>query len=190
MLKVFARNQETLRHALIGVSCCIHIQFDATELVEKEKMSNSTTFFSGLVCAAMMCGCGGPSDPDRPDTTPVSGVVSYQGAPLEGATVTFKPSTTDGKAAFGKSDADGKFSLTTFEADDGVIPGEYNVTVTKMEVVESKAVPEDDPNYDPNYLEPEPKSLIPEKYGDSAKSGLTASVGSESIQDLKLELAD
>lgn len=148
-------------------------------------------FFLGLACATMMFGCGGkPADPNRPATTAVSGVVTHNGSPLDGATVTFKPVSTDGKAAFGKTDAEGKFSLTTFEGGDGAIPGEYNVTVVKMEVVESKAVSEDDPNYDPDYVEPEAKSLIPEKYGNAADSGLTASVGTEPVSDIKLELAD
>lgn len=141
-----------------------------------------------VVTSSVLMGCGGGGDPDRPATTPTTGVVTYNGDPVEGATVTFKPGA-EGKAAFGKTDAEGKFSITTFEGGDGAIPGSYTIAVTKMEVVESNAVSMDDPNYDPTIEEPEPKSLLPTKYADAANSGLTATVGTEA-GDVKLELVD
>ncbi|MDA7503729.1 carboxypeptidase-like regulatory domain-containing protein [Planctomicrobium sp.] len=152
-------------------------------------MYNVKSLILGLVATSgMLMGCSGDKSPDRPATTPTTGVVTYNGDPVEGATVTFKPGA-DGKAAFGKTDGEGKFALTTFEGGDGAIPGSYTVAVTKMEVMESNAVSMDDPNYDPTIEEPEPKSLLPAKYADAANSGLTATVGTEP-GDVKLELAD
>ncbi|MBT5017515.1 MAG: carboxypeptidase regulatory-like domain-containing protein [Planctomicrobium sp.] len=152
-------------------------------------MNNVKSLILGLVATGgMLMGCSGDKSPDRPATTPTTGVVTYNGDPIEGATVTFKPGA-EGKAAFGKTDAEGKFAITTFEGGDGAIPGSYTISVTKMEEIESNAVSMDDPNYDPTIEEPEPKNLLPEKYADATKSGLTATVGAEA-GDVKLELAD
>lgn len=51
--------------------------------------------------------------------------------PVAGATVTVKPDDPDGRGATGRTDDDGKYRMTTFAVNDGGIPGEYSVTVTK-----------------------------------------------------------
>jgi len=69
-------------------------------------------------------GCGrGPGSPVK-----VEGVVTLDGKPLPGATVTFAP-VEGGRPASGRTDADGSFRLTTFRSDDGALPGEYKVIV-------------------------------------------------------------
>src|SRR5262249_28892104 len=81
----------------------------------------------GLVVAAMVpvVGCGGATvKPIK-----VEGVVTLDGQPLPGATVSFLPNE-GGRTASGRSDADGSFRLTTFNTDDGALPGEYKVIVT------------------------------------------------------------
>jgi hypothetical protein len=56
---------------------------------------------------------------------------------LAGATVTFLPvNEKEGRAAGGRTQADGSFRLTTFKIDDGALPGQYRVTVV---------MPDDDP---------------------------------------------
>jgi hypothetical protein len=60
---------------------------------------------------------------------PVSGVVNFDGKPVEGATVTFL--SADGKlSAAGLTDASGAFSLTTGNQP-GAFPGEYKIVVVK-----------------------------------------------------------
>jgi hypothetical protein len=68
-------------------------------------------------------GCG--------STAPVEGSVTLDGQPLGNATVVFRP-TGGGPEAGGLTDADGKFNLTGAQAQ-GVVPGEYTVTVSKKE---------------------------------------------------------
>ena len=120
-----------------------------------------------ILALATMLGCGRSTDTDRPRTVPVLGTVTHNGQPLAGASVTFL--RTDGQpSAVGRTDSNGRYSLTTFEPGDGAIPGEYGVQVVKYE--EPDSPPEDGET-------PPLKSLIPEKYTTVANSGLTATVG-------------
>jgi hypothetical protein len=77
----------------------------------------------GLVLLAAMA-CGGSGKPIK-----VSGRVLLDGKPLPGATVTFTPAEGKGNIAAGRTDADGGFRLTTFNVDDGAVPGEYKITI-------------------------------------------------------------
>ena len=86
---------------------------------------------ASLVAAFALTGCGGSSD--NPDTAKVTGTVIYQGAPMPGALVTFSPLDDGGTPAFGTTNAQGGFTLSTFGFDDGAVPGKYKVTVTKMQ---------------------------------------------------------
>jgi hypothetical protein len=90
-----------------------------------------------LLLAALL-GFSGCSGPDRPDTYAVEGQVAYNGKPLEGATISFWAETS-ARAAVGTTDAEGKFTLSTFELEDGAIAGEHKVTVTKLTDAEAAA---------------------------------------------------
>lgn len=144
-------------------------------------------------CLAVMSGCGGGGEveDDRPDRTPVSGTVLLDGAPIEGAVITFHTESATGRGANGRSDSSGAFQMGTFEATDGVLPGNYQVTVTKMSAASAASqVSEDDPNYDPNAgVDAEPKNELPAKYADPQQSALTITVGTEPITDAKFELS-
>lgn len=79
-------------------------------------------------------GCGG--DAEQYKTVPVSGVVTCKGVPVANATVNFTPLAEAGRVegrpgrlALGKTDKDGRFTLTTYENDDGAIVGKHTVTV-------------------------------------------------------------
>ena len=77
----------------------------------------------GFAAIALALGCG------HSNLTPVEGVVTLDGKPLSGTTVSFMP-TGEGRPATGQTDADGKFRLTTFTTYDGALPGEYKVVIT------------------------------------------------------------
>jgi len=64
----------------------------------------------------------------RPTPFPVSGTVSFGGQPLASGKIVFAPSTSTGVQATGQLVA-GKYSLTTFAAGDGAIPGTYSVAI-------------------------------------------------------------
>jgi len=123
------------------------------------------------------------------------GIVTWKGEPVEGAMVGFSPKG-QGRSAFGITDANGKFKATTLNADDGIMPGEYDVTVEKMTATRGTPPPEDD---DPNASRegrnaPPPREerqvtyFIPQVYADKGTSGLTATISSSGNKDLLFEL--
>lgn len=126
---------------------------------------------------ALVLGCGGGSS--RPPTYPVEGTVTLGGKPLADATVTFRPdgSTPGQQPANGKTDAEGRYRLTTFSNGDGAMAGDYRVTLMKFDEVSSGAVAADGDDYvPPSGPLPTPKNQLPKKFADPDKSGLTATV--------------
>ena len=83
---------------------------------------------SALLVGSTLVGCGGKS---YPPTSPVSGVVTLDGQPVEGANVSFVSNDTKLQPASGKTDKDGKYTLTTFRSGDGAMPGDYKIAVSK-----------------------------------------------------------
>ena len=77
---------------------------------------------------ALLVGCNSGS---VSGTVPASGKVTYKGAPVEGAIVTFVPQG-NGRTATATTRAGGVFSLTTVDSS-GALPGKYRVTVDKVE---------------------------------------------------------
>ena len=70
-------------------------------------------------------------------TVKVQGTVALDDKPLAGAMVTFLPvNEKEGRAGGGRTDSGGNFRVTTFKTDDGLLPGQYRVTVV---------MPDDDP---------------------------------------------
>lgn len=150
--------------------------------------------WGGVACIAI-AGCGGSGD--QLDTYSVTGVVTYNGSAVEGASIGFVPEEAGKPSAFGRTDSDGTYTLTTYEADDGAPAGAYTVTVTKFEVVataqQGSGTDESDPNYVPPpdnpAPTPPPKSLVPKKYNSAKTSDLTRDVA-ESDNTVDIELVD
>jgi hypothetical protein len=149
-----------------------------------------------LVCLpllALVTGCGG----DGLGTVPVTGTVTLDGQPVEGATVTFTPASetagTD-RSAVGLTDASGKYSLNATGGGEGAVPGTYSVTITKVEGHEAEApaasqeeamkkMQEQAAQGGSAALMPKPtvmKHLLPEKYSAPGTSGFKAEVKSGS----------
>ncbi len=120
----------------------------------------------------------GCQDPHRP--VPVAGVVTLDGVPVAGAMVSFLRDGGDGKEgrmAYGNTDADGRFRLTTLRPDDGALPGTYRVLVTKSEPLPPPVPMPDFPNTPEgrarreSFLDrafgnrPRTRNLLPERYG-------------------------
>ena len=129
-----------------------------------------------ILLLAMLAGCGQKG----PAMGRVSGVVTYEGKPLAAANVMFLP-VQGGRPATATTDDRGRFTLTTFTTNDGALVGEHHVTIVKLDApASSTPVPQSEP------LSPAvpgiptstalPASQIPERYGKSATSGLTATV--------------
>ena len=148
----------------------------------------------------------GCSNPDS-KYSKVEGIITYNGAPVAEATISFMSTSSDSESASGITGADGKFMLTSVQAvagGSGAMPGDYTVTITKREAAPTD--PDQDAydrgEIDYNELQsrqsrrdsyasrPVPKSLIPVKYGSPATSGLTATVKSGKNEPFNFDLTD
>ena len=121
-----------------------------------------------LFALVFISGCSGGHG-----TASVSGTVVYKNQPVDAATVILHPQG-DGanlKPAQGKSDGSGRFSVSTYfgpgEQPAGALPGEYKVTVTKID----EPVGAFDPHKDPP-----PKNHLPVKYMTPQNSPLRVSI--------------
>lgn len=147
-------------------------------------------------CVMAFAGCNGPTV----DTEPVTGVVTLDGEPVEGATVTFVPvDPTKGVSAAGRTDAQGVYKLTAMVtgeeqavAEAGTKPGEYYVGVRKA--IPSQYVGADEAEeqgIEATELKPgeSPKTdfVVPRKYRIPKESGLQVTV-KEGENDIPLEL--
>jgi hypothetical protein len=83
-----------------------------------------------IAAVPFVAGCG----PDRPETVPVQGVVTFAGEPPPApGIVNFQPVETTGdlpkRPGSGPFDTDGHFEVTSFDGTHGLIPGRYRVTI-------------------------------------------------------------
>lgn len=134
-------------------------------------------FASGLCAMGLLLasGCGGES---HPPTGRVTGAVTYRGQPVEGAQVTFF--AQQGRPGSGVTDAQGKFVLSTFGSNDGAVPGEHVVVISKKESAPASAK---NP-YAPG------RELLPKRYGDRGDSPLKATVAAGKANEFTFELKD
>ena len=140
------------------------------------------TNLAASVVLALLAGCGRSHG-----TAAVNGVVIYKDKPVADATVSFLPKgeQPDAKSATGKTDAGGRFTLTTyFDADDqppGALPGSYAVTITKIDEPQGA--------FDP-HKDPPPKNHLPVKYGSPRDSPLSAEVKLSGGNHFEFKLTD
>jgi hypothetical protein len=87
--------------------------------------------------AVVLTSCGGKG------TTPVRGVLTLEGTPVAGATVLFMPDGQDrGRPASGFTLSDGMFQLTTYNPNDGALPGKYRVLIQKTDAAKDQRAAE------------------------------------------------
>lgn len=143
-----------------------------------------STFFSCCFGLAVLSGCGGE---DNGVLIPVSGTVTYKGAPLTKGEVNFIPVATTGRGAHGTIGEDGRFTLSSYGVDDGAHPGKYKVTVISRgddlpipAKKKGKMMEED--------MQGTGKLLIPSKYTQPMTSDLDADVPTVGTSDFKFDL--
>jgi hypothetical protein len=137
-----------------------------------------SSLFSALLLAALL-GCGD----DRLSVYPVSGKVSVNGQPAEGATVIFYTQNTDLRRPGvpipkGTVAADGTFKLTTYQDGDGAPAGDYAVAINWMQVTKPSNDPEQQVEVD----------RLGGRYSTPDKSGLTAKIEATSNELPPFEL--
>jgi hypothetical protein len=157
--------------------------------------------FLWLAGLCVFVGCGG--EEGIKGLVNATGTVTYQGTSVDGATIMFTP-VGEGHAASGRTDATGKFQLTTMRANDGALPGKYKVTVSKSEsldpasqitaeemaqmVAGGKGAPAG-----PTAGKGKASGMkyhVPKKYANPAESDLTAEVTDGGTNDFTFELVD
>jgi hypothetical protein len=134
---------------------------------------------------------GGCSADRRPSGAPkvvrVTGRVLFNGQPLADAHVTFTNPAAN-RSAYAKTDADGKFALTTFGPRDGAVPGTQLISVSKVEVLNKADPAVDRTTTTTPSIAPERRWFIPSHYADVTTSGLTAEVSEEGTNEILVEL--
>ncbi len=128
-----------------------------------------------LVCAAIGCG------DDRFKIVPVSGVILIDGEPIENAYVTFDPRSTSedgiaGPGSFGRTDAQGRYALTTYKRQQGAVIATHRVAIRTM-------VAEEGPDGTPRTIR---RELLPPKYHQ--RSTLTFVVEGEGTDQANFDL--
>ncbi len=142
----------------------------------------------GLGVAGGLTGCGGRGG--GPATVPATGMVLFQGKPVEGAHVTFSPQAAGGHAAFARTDAEGRFTLMTIGGS-GAVPGAYGVTVAKEVAEGGLTVEQSQAHFEKTGQSPPPPKVadqLPAKYKATKTSGLSATVEERGTNDFKFEL--
>jgi hypothetical protein len=117
---------------------------------------------SALALASLiLVGCG--SGEKRTPTFAVRGKLTDGSKPVANAQVVFHPEnvSADTPKPRGTTDANGEFTLTTYDGHDGAPAGQYRVSVEQWKTVSADAGP---------------ANQLPAKFADPAKSGLTATV--------------
>ena len=110
------------------------------------------------------------------DTQFVEGVITLDGSPCAGVSITFVPKTEgSGERAGGLSDGTGRYTLSSVSGDPGrgALEGEYIVLVAKIESVEL-ATPKIGPSGDP--ITSETRSVLHEFYQNERQTPLSATV--------------
>lgn len=121
-----------------------------------------------IFIVALLCiGCGD----GRPTRVPVSGTVLIDGKPVEAGWVCIMPDNA--RPAISAIGSDGRFKLTTYDDDDGVVPGKHTVTVTAIESRNNGTIT---------------RYLVPPKYQAVETTDVQVEI-SEPTEDLTIELS-
>jgi hypothetical protein len=138
------------------------------------------------VLSAAAIGCSETSEFAK-----VSGTVTYQGKPVEGAVVAFHCDKASVPAT-GTTDASGRFTLTSVVAGDGAMPGQHKITVTKNKVagaVPSGAMSMEQALQSGGGAMAEQNSL-PRIYANAGSTPLTETVSKENVNDFTVVLTN
>ncbi len=126
------------------------------------------SLFSAILlafCIVSILGCGD----NLPKRVPVSGHVIFDGKPLETGTLIIQ--TPGQRSSYATLGPGGKFTVSTFSENDGLMLGKHQIAVSSKEDIGSNAV----------------KWFIPKKYADINTSGLKIEITGPN-NDVKIDL--
>jgi len=148
---------------------------------------------SALCLSGLSCGKFG----DIPGLVELKGRVIYKGTPVDGATITFSPTSPSEstRSAVSMTESDGTFILMT-QTYRGILPGDYRVSVIKKSPPPKSYSSEEIDAYmaqhggkGPPVARVEIRDLVPAKYGNAETSGLSYSI-KKGMPLLAIELTD
>lgn len=158
-------------------------------------MHRNTVWAFSSIAILLVVGCSRGSTEGRKPVYRVSGKVTMSGGPVANAMVTFSPKQQQ-PVAIGRTDANGQFTLMTYDAGDGAAEGEFVVLVSKA----SASKPAGPTGHDPSKLydsrnahsQANPANSgepgLPEKYSRIDQSDLRVKVEKSGKNDFNLEL--
>lgn len=153
--------------------------------------------------AAFLGGCSGRFEDAwsraRPRVYPAGGLVEYAGKPAGNLLVSFSIETPDPKRsgrvlvhqAVGITDAQGRFTLKTFDDGDGAVAGTHAVRIEPM--IPAWALPaaiEAAKNATPPRPPPVPAPPVSARYADFKASGLSADVSAAGPNEFVFRLTE
>jgi len=142
---------------------------------------------AAFVVTFICVGCG---QNEHPELRQVTGTIIYHDAPVVGAVVAFHNDQAK-RLASGQTDEDGKFSLTSFDQNDGALPGAHTVVVSKFqEEEEAPALSMDDALSSRPRRVTKQRQLLPKKYNSKDTSPLVVEVSEDRSNHLEIVLED
>ena len=125
-----------------------------------------------LLVAVVVFGCG--KDPNLPELHAVTGTVTMDGKPVDDAVVIFYPTgNTRGTRAHGRTDAQGRYSMTSSKLGEGTPVGSYSVTISHLTMPDGSPLPNNE-DFDPMTMKF--KENMPATYSQRPMSKLKATV--------------
>jgi hypothetical protein len=119
----------------------------------------------------------------------VRGEVTYQGKPLPEGTVVYLPKDSPGsRQATGAIQSDGSFALMTRAKDDGAMRGTYQIAIYAYKPHPGEPATREEYEAMAKRGGLKREYLIPEKYADPQKSGLSDTVDENHSGFKKIEL--
>lgn len=151
-------------------------------MISQHVSRRSVLALAALLISATGCS-GSANEPEiLSKLVPVTGTISYDGAPLAGVLVTYFPAegAAGAETAFGFTDESGKYTLSSpvagrsQEETQGAVPANYRVYITKLVMPDGSPV--EGEITDAEAEEMGAKQLLPAKYSSPTATKLTATV--------------
>ena len=155
-----------------------------------------------ITCSLLLLtGCGGG---DRPALAKLSGIVTLEGVPVSGATISLVP-VDGGRVGTAVTDDSGRYTISTYpgDANDGAIVGKHKVGILKIGGEGALMLTQEETTDINNELAPasgevdgvteaakEPKIeyLVPKRYVNPNESNLTVEVPAAGNENANFEL--
>jgi len=137
----------------------------------KHHLTRSSTrllLLLAITALPILASCGSSNS----ELTPVTGKVEYKGKALTAATVRFIPmGQTTGFGGEGRTDAEGKYTITYARGGSGLPPGQYKVVVSKRLNPDGSEPPADE-----EPIESQARETLPAQYSSEDSTQITKTV--------------